>query len=430
MWFIAGSRLSDGAIMYSGVWDTLSPLSSGVYWIIYSLFGESYWTIQILSVLLVFIQSVIFNTTLINKNAFNENTYIPSVVYIILASLYFDFFSLSPVLLGLTFILLAMNNIFGQIEVRAKRDEKLLSTGLYFGIATLFHFPFFIFGLTVIVVFVLFTATIRRRYFLYLFGWILPLILTALYYYYNNSLGLFWQNHIMSWFRIETKIFIPNSLALMIIGFVGFFLILSILRIIRRARLTNYQGRLTQAVFLILILSGTLLFLEVDRNAYIFLAFVPSSAFFISHFFTLTKKGFLGEMIFMFFLIATVIFNYKSMVDADEEGQFNVSSYFVKEDLRYKEFENKRICWLGDNILVYQNASAGTPFINWRLSEEIWEKSKKFENLTIIASSIEEDRPEVIVDPEGLLTKFFERAPKIREKYTREGEIYYLKPSN
>jgi len=144
-WIIDARRLSEGAMMYSGVWDTLSPLSAGFYWIVYSVFGESFVVIQILSVLLIFLQSTIFNTILINSNPFTENTYIPAIVYVVLASLYFDFFTVSPVMLGITFILLAMNNVFGQIEVRAKRDEKLLSTGIYLGLAALFHFPFFVF---------------------------------------------------------------------------------------------------------------------------------------------------------------------------------------------------------------------------------------------------------------------------------------------
>jgi len=144
-WQLVGYRLSEGFMMYRDVWESLSPLSAGTYWIIYSLFGSSSGiAIEVLGFLLVFVQASIFNTLLINNQAYADNTYIPAAIYVILASLYFDFFSFSPVLLGITFLLLALNNIFSQIEFRAKRDERILNTGFYLGIAALFHFPFFI----------------------------------------------------------------------------------------------------------------------------------------------------------------------------------------------------------------------------------------------------------------------------------------------
>jgi len=424
---VVGSRLSEGATMYSGVWDTLSPFSAGFYWIMYSIFGNSNLIFQILSVLLVFIHSAIFNTIMINKGVFKDNNYIPAIVYVVLASLYFDFFTVSPVMLGLTFILLALNNIFGQIEIRAKRDEKLLSTGLYFGIATLFHFPFFIFGITILVVFILFTATVRRRYFLYLFGFLLPMIMTALYYYFIDSLGLYWQNHILAWFTIETKVYLTNALAFAIIGFVVFFLILSFWRIFWRARLTNYQNRLNQAVFFIMTMSAAILFIEIDRNAYVFLAFVPTSAFFISHYFTLAKKGFVSEIVFMVFIIAAGTFNFKSISDSSKEGIFNIQPYFVMPNEGNKSWDNSNICWLGDNLEVYQNSYAATPFVNWRLSAKVWENSKRYQYLTLITNSIEKDKPDVIIDPDGFMINFLKQAPGLSEAYEKDGQLYFRK---
>jgi len=263
-----------------------------------------------------------------------------------------------------------------------------------------------------------------------MFGCVLPFLLVVLYYFYNDSLGFFWKNHIASWFLLETKVYISNRQVLLMIGYVAFFLILSILRIFQRGRMTNYQSRLIQAVFFMMVLSPSILFIETDRNAFVFLTFVPTSAFFISHFFTLSKKGLVGELIFTIFILTTGFINYKSLADSDKEGLFDVSSYFVQKDRQYEKLEGKRISLLEDNVEAYLRADAATPFINWRLSKEVWEYSRKYENLILIANSIENDKPEVIVDPNGLLPKFFQQAPQLEQEYIKEGQFYFRKTNN
>ena len=429
-WSLVADRLTEGATMYSDVWDNLSPLSATFYWIMSLIFNESIIAEQILSVILILTQAAIFNTILINHGALSENTYIPAAVYVVLASLFFDFLILSPVVLANTFVLLAINNVFGQIEIRAKRDEKLLMTGVYLGIAMLFHFPYFVFGPITLIMFFVFTATITRRYFLFLFGWTLPFVLAMLYYYFHDSFGLFWSNFVRSWFLVESRTYLSTYQVLILTGYCGLFIIIALLRIFGRARLTNYQSRLIQAVFLMMIMSGSVLFIELDRYPYIYLLFIFPAAFFISHLFTLIKKGFKGEFVFIVFVAVILAINYNSIEDSKNKGILNIPSYFVDGSKQAKSIEGKKILYLGDNVSMYQWAQTATPFINWRLSSGVWKNSQQLKNLTIIGKSIEEESPSIIIDPDGLLNPVLQRAPKLANKYRKDGEIYYLKSNN
>ncbi len=176
---LVGEKIADGAAMYSQVWETTAPLSAMVYGALDLIFGRSQVAYIIGAWLLICIQVFFFNRLVLSNKVYNENTYIPGLIYGILASLNPDFFSLTPVLMATTFLLPALNNIFSHIEVRAKRDEQILYIGLYVGLAYLFYLPMVIIGLGVLVVFVLFTGTVTRRYLMLIYGLLLPLDISS-----------------------------------------------------------------------------------------------------------------------------------------------------------------------------------------------------------------------------------------------------------
>jgi len=171
-WMLVGERMSDGYAMYFEIWDYTSPLSAAVYWFVDELFGRSTAVYHILVMTIAFFQVVLFNVIAYRNKFFPENGYIPALIYTVLISFSIDFLTLSPMLMGTTFVLLALNNVISQIEFRAKRDEKLLNIGFYLGIAALFHFPLIVLGPIMVAVLLLFSATITRRFFLIIYGWI------------------------------------------------------------------------------------------------------------------------------------------------------------------------------------------------------------------------------------------------------------------
>ena len=68
------------------------------------------------------------------------------MVYMLFMNLYFDFLTLTPALMSMTFVLLAINNLIKRMDNKT-RDELFLLTGIYLGVATLFYLPSFLFFL-------------------------------------------------------------------------------------------------------------------------------------------------------------------------------------------------------------------------------------------------------------------------------------------
>jgi len=426
-WMLIGERMSHGFTMYQEIWDNVSPLSSGTYWIINSIFGRSQWVFLILALLLSFFQAAIFNMIAINNAVFPENTYIPAIIYSLLSSAFFDFFTLSPMLLGITFVLLALNNVISQIEFRAKKDEKLFSIGLYLGIAALFHFPLIILGPSIVIILILFSSTILRRYLLIIYGWVLPLALTVIYYYLIDSLIFFWSNHILSWFRLSGENVVSYNFILLLAAPPAMYWLFAIIRVINKARLTNYQARLLRVMLFMIILSSLILTMQIDRNPFVLLIFVPGLTYFISFYFILGKRGIGSEFSFMVLLVLIIGINWKAIFSTGDTSIFDFKSYYVTNTVN--AVKDKKIANLDNNLQIYRNAYPATPFINWRLSNEVWNNMSRYSNMALIFQSIMEEKPEIIIDPNNIFKKLTDRAPAVKKMYQRE-EQYYVKIAN
>src|SRR5690554_580906 len=106
VWMLTGERLAHGFSMYVDIIDDNGPLSAGIYWLIHVFVGKSFLAYQLIAGLIILFQIFYINSLFIQYKAFEENTYIPALVMTVLFHLSFDFLTLSPALMGTTFILL------------------------------------------------------------------------------------------------------------------------------------------------------------------------------------------------------------------------------------------------------------------------------------------------------------------------------------
>lgn len=425
-YMLVGERMNDGASLYEGVWDNIAPLSAFVYMTIDFFFGRSQLAYQIIALLLVAFQCLIFNRLLLINKAYNENTYVPGLIYGLLMSFSFDFLTLTPVLMSITFLLLGLNNIFSHIEYRAKQDESILNIGLFLGVAYLFYLPSIIFGVATLLIFSFFTGTVGRRYLLMVFGFILPMLLAASYFLLVGRVQVFVYNFLNPLLDYEVQKYMSFTGVLILFSVPLLFLILSLVRISQRARFTNYQVRLTQVMFVWIIFSAGFVFLSGTLSPNIFTVFVPSAAFFLSHYFLLIKKRFVAELAFLAFFTSVILFNlgiYFNFFISMEHLDFR--NYLVEDTTEWK---NKRVLVLDDNLQPYVNSYPATPFLNWQLSEELFRYPEYYDNLTILQKGFANDMPEVIIDEHQVLPSVFERLPQIQNRYEEAREnVYYLK---
>ncbi|MEQ9006293.1 MAG: hypothetical protein RLP12_00305, partial [Ekhidna sp.] len=107
-WLLLGEWLGQGFRMYSETFDYTGPIAAFVYKYLYLIFGKTSFIHYGFSSLVIIFQAGIFNQLLLKNKAYDENSYLPAFLYMILMVSVPDFMALSPQLLSLTFVLLAL----------------------------------------------------------------------------------------------------------------------------------------------------------------------------------------------------------------------------------------------------------------------------------------------------------------------------------
>ena len=132
-------------ILYVEIIDRTGPLMAVTDGILNLCFGRSLLARHIIALILICFQASYFGILLINNKAYNESGYVPSLVFGFLCFFSFDLLATTPELLASTLLLLALNNLFKEIEFRIDRDSIILNLGVFIGLASLFIFSYIIF---------------------------------------------------------------------------------------------------------------------------------------------------------------------------------------------------------------------------------------------------------------------------------------------
>jgi hypothetical protein len=430
-WHTLGNKLMGGAELYVDIYYPVGPLSGLFYWMLSILFFNSYFIYKLIALILILVQSVIFNSILINNKAYNQNTYVPAVVYSLLMMSIEDFSTLSPQLISLTFILIGIDLTFQQIEGRKKEDLSILKIGLYYGISMLIYPPSFLFIFPTIISFLIFTNTLIRRYLLLLLGFFLPFVLMWIKFFWFGQLKDFnfnfwfalWPVNYGSW---------PSWKHL-----VGTFLIpiiyftLSFLKVSMSTAFINYQVRLQKFMLLMLFFACIIVFVDYHKTSHILVIFIPFLAFFISHLFLLIRKRFLSELFFIIFTTLLILQNYMGSFGwLPNNKWFDIRNQYYMEDVPVKHEMGQKILVLGDNINFYYKSELGTPYLSWNRAEKQFSNMDQFDVVLRVFENFNNDLPEIIYDQNDRIPELFRKIPKLKKNYKYAGNQMYIKNSD
>lgn len=430
-WMVLGEALTEGRTLYEGVWDNSGPFSAAVYWWVDLLFGRSQLAMYLLSTLLVVLQAFIFNSFLLRYKAYNESTYVPSLIYMLLANIFYDFFVLSPVLLCLTFVLLALRNLF-RLIIGSGSDETIFFLGLFTGIAALFYLPAIAFLIAFLFALIIFTGTQPRQYLLLLFGATLPLVAVMLYYAWQGVSDDFYWQYVRS-LGLLTKDNYLTLFSLIVVGLVpGIFLLIGIYSFNNVRAFNNYQVRLQQAVFYCLLMGLVAIFFSPEKSTYHLMLLLPAMAFYISHFFLLLRNRYQAELIFFGFAVLLLGVNYGLLIREIPYVEEYITEWTNFEELEVQDrpehalVNGKRVLTLGNDLSLYRNARLATPYLDWDLTEVQLTRLNYYENLLNAYKNFSHDSPQVIIDDAAVMPLVFRRMPTIESKYRQQSRYPHV----
>lgn len=423
LWIILGERLREGFSIYQDVIDDTGPLSAGFFAFVDFFFGRSELAYELIGRILVLCQIIYWNSILIRYRVFEENTYLPAIIMAALFHLSFDMASLSPALLGSTFLVMAIGQLFSQTVLQKETSESTLLIGIYGGIAAGFHLNFAIFLPYMIFTGIAVSGFSFRQLLLSLVGFFLPLLLILVFFFWNDGLKETLQilpaiftydkypyQSILSWMILAA---FPIILAL-----VGYFFS-SFLRVS-----TINQQKQRQVIILWLIFSLAE-FLFIKRQAsYQLLIFIPGITFLITQFFLNIGRGLIGKLAFLILLIGVPIGGWWFL-----QSQLNAgSSYFVENRTEPNSYSGLQMMVLSEDSSPYLENSLGGPFLNFNLTKSYLASEKTLNQKAKIFQNLSRQKPQVVIDPEGIFKELIEELPALKNLYTEsEPGVFRLK---
>lgn len=425
-WMIVGERMNEGAMLYVGIWDDIGPLSAWVYRILDFSFGRSQLALQIFGLGLFFFHVYYVNYISLKHKMYNENNYLPALFYGILGLIFFNSITLSPQLLGLTFVLLSMNSLFTHVETRNKTDGNLLNIGLYTGIAASFYLPYFILIYVHIVGLVIFTNTIRRRYLLLIYGVITPFIICWLIYVWYGKTDELFGIYFHSLFNFETAQFLTYKSIFVLSGTTIFLFSLSALKTLSGFGFTIFQVRIQKIMFFAAVVTSFIYFFYSDNDGISFIMFFPWVAIFLSHFFLSIKNNLKRELSFLIYFISILVL-YFGIINKNFNLHeiINFDSLIINTKEGNAAYADKKILVLGSDIKPYYVGKQATPYFNWNLSKAQLEHLNYYDNLEAIDKNIRSDMPEFIIDQIDLAPEIFKYIPLLGKEYEYSGNGIY-----
>ncbi len=417
-WMLVGEQMGQGNMLYRDIWDSVSPLSGLVYWLTDAAFGRSQVTYHALATVVSLFQIVYFNYVMNSRDVLPDRNFWPGLLYMLFMNLSVDCTTLSPVLLSTSFLLLAFGTLIRQMERREATDE-VFEVGFYVGLATLFYLPSALFIIWAAASLLFFTGATFRQHSLSLFGFLFPILLTLLYYYFNDGLNEFNRNLLASVFRVQhynltdfgtllAALTIPLG-----VGVLGFFSLFN-----APGRYVNFQQRCQQIMllwFLTAVLTIPLMPLLAPMQ---FVCFLPPMAFFAVLYLQNIRRSWLAELAFWGIALGVVLVFYQSalsLLPGVEIGR--LTRLEVKPSLLSDQIRNRRVLVFGNDLSAYQYNRLATPYLNWELARYDLDQLDNYDAVIHVYDSFRQNPPDYLIDSEHIAAKLFRRAPALGAQY-------------
>lgn len=426
-WMIVGERLNEGALLYANIWEEISPLSALVYKAIDFLFGRSQRAFLIIGLFVFYFQIFYMNYMALKHKMYNENNYLPALFYGLMGLIFFNILTLSPQLMGLTFVLFSIDSLLSHVETRNKTDANLLNIGLFTGLACMFYLPFIHLMVVHLVILLFFTNTIIRRYLLMVYGLLIPFGIAWAYFLWKDETAAFYHIYIFSVFRTESEMFMEMRSILYLSGFTILLFIVSSFKILSGLGFNIFQVRIQKTMFFTSIVCLFIWLIYADNSGMGLIIFLPWAAFFLSHFFLSIRHRLKRELSFLvyFLSIITLYFGVKYQI-FNLDRLADTSSLLVDQQATITPpFAGKKLLVLGPDYEPYFYSRQATPYLDWELSRVQLEGLDYYDNLEGIDRNIRSDMPEYIVDQRDLAPVIFDKIPILGQEFEHLGNGIY-----
>ncbi len=271
---------------------------------------SSNWVQGLLASLIVYMQALIINRLCIKHRVAKEMTLIPGLVYITISAVIPDLLSLSPMLIGSTFIIIAVHLLFNTYNSVAAASD-IFSAGFLIGLAGVFYFPYYYFFIVSFIALIILKSFTFKERIQHSVAWVIPTLLLWVWEFFNNEPlrvipDFFWEN-----FGVNQVLFIQDIKSLIISVLIGILVLIFLVNFSNytKQKVTSTQKKIS-ILYWVMAYSGlVLLMIEHLQYSHIF-SFLFPAAIFTTLSLLNFKNKIVAEIIFLVLLIVVVIVQF------------------------------------------------------------------------------------------------------------------------
>lgn len=424
---LVGERMAEGFALYRDIYDITPPLAAAVYWLLDLVAGRNALVHQGLAGLLILYQGLRLNLIFARNEVFPEKSMLPALLYVTLGSIFFEFDLLSPLLIGNTFVVLALGYLTS-ISKGGYNTRKLFKAGFMLGLAALSYLPLLFFLLIGGFAILFYASNAFRSFLLLLCGFLFPYAAVMTYYLYTGSLLHFIDFNLISSWQFRLDFLLPPLDVLKIWAAPLALLLLSFYRLTSVPMRLNYQAKFQQLMFGWLLTGVVVAFSGQVVSAATLLLFLPPISYFGVFFFQQKKRLWLTEGAFLALLLTVLTLRYSRPLGLQPFVGLDSSPLELNPAPKYRAIKQARILVLGEGLAYYVHNQVSTPYLNWRLARDHFATLDQYASVFEIYRHFSRESPEYIMDEAGLMPELQYKIPAIFGKYhpTKQPGVYRL----
>ncbi|HTF81313.1 MAG TPA: hypothetical protein VL947_06305 [Cytophagales bacterium] len=416
---VIGDKINDGFWIYRDIWDYTGIFTSLAFGFT-NIFNNAHAFNTVLSLIIIYIIGVQCSLTMNKNEVYNQKNFLTLYFFMLSVFVSFTTLELSAQLMSLLFLSFALPIVLKHFSGHLHDEDRIL-LGLWHGIASLFYFPSTIFFVLHLLFFAAFTKLKPTSYLLSIFGFVLPYFFICITYYTHGSLVDFVNRGILSYFYFNFRdgIGLENilklSLPLISVIIFAYFTLFS-------QNHNNIQSTCKALMFMWFLCFFVIIFwtnFDVYNLCYLCIPF----AYFSSYMFLVLKKVIL-RLILSLAIPLGILGLFWTDMKSPIRKKPEQSIICDKETLPFKD---KKLLVLGNDVSKYYHQKMATKYFFWPMAQKHFRKVNTYAGITMVYTSIMEDKPEVIYDKDNLMGTLSAHIPGLKAMYhTSDHKIYYL----
>jgi hypothetical protein len=422
---LLGEGVAGGVWPYRDLYDGTAPLAAAAAGVLELAWNRPVLLYRTTALGLLLVQALRFNAVLNRADVHPERGYLAGLTYLVVASLTADLDTLSPLLLGHTFIIFALSALLPTSR-EGYDNRRLFRAGFLVGLAALCYLPLALFVALGLFAVLIFAANSFRSGLLLVCGFLSPYALVATVFLYVGALPNFAGMHLERGFSLPVAAAdgLPPAVAWPLLAGAAVLVALGLLRAGSTALGLVFQSKFRQLMLVWLLVAVAVLVVGRGLAPGSLLLLLPPLTYFGLYLWQQLpgRAGWLPELLFVVMLGLVVVLRYRDLVPGLPRLLHlpPESAFAPQPNAAYRRLvagPGRSLLVLGPDRRAYLAHPAARPYLDWPLAEADFGHLTEYAAVVRIGRTLGPHPPTYVLDQNHLLPRLRHLLPQVFGRY-------------